>query len=76
MDQILKSFVNNYLEQYELKSKVEATDLEKFANYSVFYSYQNYERFNISNVHVGGRNKDTGFDVIGIIVNNAFRYFN
>ncbi|MGA9378982.1 MAG: AIPR family protein, partial [Phormidium sp.] len=70
MDQSIKSFVNNYLEQYDLKSKGEATDLEKFANYCVFYSYQNHERFNISNVHVGGKSKDAGFDGIGIIVND------
>lgn len=38
----------------------------------MFYPYQTYDKFNIDNVHVGGRNnKDTGFDGIGILVNGG-----
>lgn len=70
MDRTIKGFVTTYLEQYDLKSEGEATDLEKFANYCVFYSYQNYERFNIDNIQVGGR-EDIGLDGIGIIINNV-----
>ena len=50
----------------------EYKNLEKFGNYCVFYPYQTYDKFNINNVQVGGKNnKDTGFDGIGILVNGG-----
>lgn len=70
MDQTIKGLVNDYLKQHDIKSQGEATDLEKFGNYCVFYTYQAYDNFNIDNVHVGANN-DTGLDGIGILVNEG-----
>ncbi|HEY9872507.1 MAG TPA: hypothetical protein V6D12_03690, partial [Candidatus Obscuribacterales bacterium] len=71
MDRAIAGFVNDYLNKHDIKSKGEATDLEKFANYCVFYTYQTYDKFNINNVHVGGLKDDTGLDGIGIIVHGG-----
>lgn len=72
MDQTIRGLVNDYLEQHDIKPEEEWKNLEKFGNYCVFYPYQTYDKFNIDNVHVGGRNnKDTGFDGIGILVNGG-----
>lgn len=72
MDQTIRGLVNDYLEQHNIMPEEEYKNLEKFGNYCVFYPYQTYDKFNIDNVHVGGRNnKDTGFDGIGILVNGG-----
>jgi hypothetical protein len=71
MDRTIRGLVNDYLERHDLKSKGEATDLERFGNYCVFYPYQAYDKFNINNVHVGGLKDDSGIDGMGIIVHGG-----
>ncbi|MEW5856464.1 MAG: AIPR family protein [Cyanobacteriota bacterium] len=71
MDRTIKGLVHDYLEQHDLKSKGDATDLEKFSNYCVFYPYQAYDKFNINNVHIGGTKDDSGLDGMGIIIHGT-----
>ncbi|KJU87068.1 hypothetical protein MBAV_000738, partial [Candidatus Magnetobacterium bavaricum] len=68
MDRITKSLLENFLKQFEIESKSEALDFEKFCNYSVLKNEFNNE-FEIDNISTG---EAQGIDGLGIIVNNQF----
>lgn len=70
MDQSINGLMKAYLKDYEIDSKGDATDFEKFANYCVFSARQPYQSFNVDEVHTG-KPGDTGIDGIGILVNNV-----
>ena len=71
IDPIIKSFVQNYLEEYEINPEGYTTDFEKFANYCIFLPHSNMEHsFDVDSVHVG-QPCDTGLDGVGILVNGV-----
>ena len=70
MDQSINGLMKAYLKDYEIDSRGDATDFEKFSNYCVFSAHQPYQSFNVDEVHTGNPG-DTGIDGIGILVNNV-----
>ena len=67
MNRILRSLLEDFLKQYELKSQGESVDFEKFVNFSILY--KEYSRgFDFEIVRVG-KGDDTGIDGLAIIVN-------
>ncbi len=58
MDQSIKSFVNNYLEQYDLKSKGEATEFNKSVqiDYSNFFKTKDFTEFLIKELKADNDN--------------------
>ena len=67
MNRILRSLLDDFLKQYELRSQGESVDFEKFVNFSVLY--KEYGRdFDLEIVRVG-QGDDTGIDGLAIIVN-------
>ncbi|MFM6222567.1 MAG: hypothetical protein ACKPDM_19825, partial [Dolichospermum sp.] len=69
-DPVINSFVQQFLEEYELESELDYTDFELFANYCVFSSFnRRAEEFDVTKVHTG-QTKDTGLDGIGIFIDD------
>ncbi|MBP0020610.1 MAG: AIPR family protein [Cyanobacteria bacterium SBLK] len=69
-DPIINSFVQEYLQNYELESEEKYTDFERFSSYCVFSSFNRTgEEFEVSKVHTGG-SRDTGLDGIGILIDD------
>lgn len=69
-DPVINSFVQQFLEDYELESEHDYTNFELFANYCVFSSFnRRAEEFDVTKVHTG-QTKDTGLDGIGIFIDD------
>lgn len=69
-DPVINSFVQQFLEEYELESEHDYTNFELFANYCVFSSFnRRAEEFDVTKVHTG-QTKDTGLDGIGIFIDD------
>lgn len=70
IDPVINTFVQEYLQSYELESERDYIDFEKFACYCVFSSFNKTgEEFDVSKVHTG-KPKDTGLDGVGILIDN------
>ncbi len=68
MDRVTKNLVSDFLNKYELKSKDNSFDFERFANYSILKNLFNND-FQIDEISTG---KNQGIDGIAILVNNQF----
>lgn len=68
MDRVTESLVSDFIQKYELKSKGETFDFERFSNYSILKNMFNND-FEIEDISTG---KNQGIDGISIIVNNQF----
>lgn len=71
IDPYINSFIQEYLESYEIEARDEFTNFELFANYCVFYSSNDTrDKFDVDKVHTGQPN-DTGLDGIGILIDGV-----
>ncbi|MBE9223092.1 AIPR family protein [Cyanobacterium stanieri LEGE 03274] len=70
IDPVINTFIQEYLQDYELEPEKDYTDFEKFACYCVFSSFNRTgEEFDVSKVHTG-KPRDTGLDGVGILIDN------
>ena len=68
MDRVTASLVSDFIRKFELKSKNDSFDFERFSNYSILKNMFNND-FLIEEISTG---KNQGIDGIAVIVNNQF----